>query len=363
MSRSKRRKKHRAPTAAPSEAHAASAAAGHLSQPQQLGRAQAGSFGALLREARAHRGISHDDVARDTRIARHYLIALENESISDLPGGLYNRAYVRTYAEYLGLDADALMRDYDLQAQEQKAAGRVAAQPDDIAVMRAVMQQRQSQTAVVKDAPQTSKGLLILRGVAILVLAGGTWVGARRFSSSVEILPAELSVVPMLAVSDSVVKPEQPLTLATPPVAPATPEPPRADPQLDRLAPVAPVQAETMNVAVPENHQGSTSLTVSNSGVGTDVVNRELVGRSDTFAVGTRVVFWTSITGARAGDSIRHVWIHEGRAVANVKLPIGGTSWRTRSQRMLAQGADGEWVVEAQDESGRVLAQHAFRVL
>jgi hypothetical protein len=105
----------------------------------------------------------------------------------------------------------------------------------------------------------------------------------------------------------------------------------------------------------------STPVSVTDSGVGTDVVDRQLVGRADAFAVGTRVFFWTLVTGGRRGDTLRPGWVPEGRTVANVSLAIGGASWRTQSQRMLAPGADGEWLVEAQDDAGRVLARHVFR--
>jgi hypothetical protein len=101
-------------------------------------------------------------------------------------------------------------------------------------------------------------------------------------------------------------------------------------------------------------------MSVTDSGVGTDVIDRELVGRSERFAIGTRIVFWTLVTGGRAGDRIRHTWLHRGRTVATVKLPVAGANWRTHSQRILGPGTDGEWVVEAQDDHGRVLGRHAF---
>ncbi|HUR00826.1 MAG TPA: DUF2914 domain-containing protein, partial [Gemmatimonadaceae bacterium] len=104
-----------------------------------------------------------------------------------------------------------------------------------------------------------------------------------------------------------------------------------------------------------------TTLSVNDAGVGTDVVDRELVGRAQTFPVGTRIVFWTAVIGGHRGDTINHTWFHRGRVVATVKLPVGAASWRTHSQRMLGPGTDGEWAVEAQDEQGRVLSRHEFR--
>ena len=69
-----------------------------------------GSFGSALRRTREQKGISLDDIAGETRLSRRYLLALEDEAIHKLPGGTYNRAYLRTYAGYLGLDAEWLVR-------------------------------------------------------------------------------------------------------------------------------------------------------------------------------------------------------------------------------------------------------------
>ena len=102
-------------------------------------------------------------------------------------------------------------------------------------------------------------------------------------------------------------------------------------------------------------------LAVTRSGVGTDVADQQLVGQSDMFAVGTRVAFWTHVTGGRPGDTVRHVWSHDGRTASAVDLPVGSPSWRTQSRRTLAAGAEGTWVVEARDPEGRVLARHEFR--
>ena len=101
-------------------------------------------------------------------------------------------------------------------------------------------------------------------------------------------------------------------------------------------------------------------LSVARSGVGTDVADRELVGRSDSFAVSTRATFWTHVTGGRPGDMVRHVWFHENRTVGAVDLAVGSPSWRTYSRRPVTEG---DWVVEVWDVAGRVLARHEFRVL
>lgn len=66
-------------------------------------------LGAELRDARLARGLSLEDAQRATRIARRYLEALENEDFSVLPAPVFARGFLRSYAQFLGLDADTLL--------------------------------------------------------------------------------------------------------------------------------------------------------------------------------------------------------------------------------------------------------------
>jgi hypothetical protein len=68
--------------------------------------------GPALRRAREVRGLSLDEAARDTKLRVEQLDALEREEFDVLPGDVYVRACVRTYATYLGLDADDVTGRY-----------------------------------------------------------------------------------------------------------------------------------------------------------------------------------------------------------------------------------------------------------
>lgn len=63
-------------------------------------------MGATLRQAREQRGLRLEDVAETTRIRIKFLAALEDERLGELPAEVYARAFVRTYAELLGLDGE-----------------------------------------------------------------------------------------------------------------------------------------------------------------------------------------------------------------------------------------------------------------
>ena len=71
-----------------------------------------GSFGARLREARDRRGISLRQIANSTKIAVSVLEALERNDISRLPGGIFSRAFVRSYAAEVGVDPEQTVRDF-----------------------------------------------------------------------------------------------------------------------------------------------------------------------------------------------------------------------------------------------------------
>jgi cytoskeleton protein RodZ len=71
------------------------------------------NFGASFKQSRESKGISLDQIAAETRISTRFLQAIEDEEFNLLPGGIFNRGFVRTYAEKLGLDADQAVTIYE----------------------------------------------------------------------------------------------------------------------------------------------------------------------------------------------------------------------------------------------------------
>jgi cytoskeletal protein RodZ len=74
-----------------------------------------GGFGGKLRDARERRGISLRQIANTTKISVGALEALERNDISRLPGGIFSRAFVRSYANEVGLDPDAMIQEFIAQ--------------------------------------------------------------------------------------------------------------------------------------------------------------------------------------------------------------------------------------------------------
>jgi cytoskeleton protein RodZ len=79
-------------------------------------------LGNSLREARIRHGIELAQVAADTRIRSRYLRALEDERFEDIPGSVYAKGFLRTYADYLGLDSQLFVDEYNARFSADDAA-------------------------------------------------------------------------------------------------------------------------------------------------------------------------------------------------------------------------------------------------
>jgi cytoskeletal protein RodZ len=90
-----------------------------------------GNFGERLKRERELREVTLEEITQATRIGPRFLEALENEEWDKLPGGVFNRGFVRSIAHYLGLGEEAFLAEYDLahgahaEQQAQKYAQKI----------------------------------------------------------------------------------------------------------------------------------------------------------------------------------------------------------------------------------------------
>ena len=70
------------------------------------------SFGARLRQQREARQIDLVAISEQTKIKFALLEALEHDDVSHWPSGIFRRAYIRAYAQFIGLDPDAMLREF-----------------------------------------------------------------------------------------------------------------------------------------------------------------------------------------------------------------------------------------------------------
>ena len=77
------------------------------------------TLGEKLRQAREERDISISEVAEQTRISPHYIEAIENDDYSPLPGGIFNKGFIKSFAKFVGIDEDEALQDYSRQLSQQ----------------------------------------------------------------------------------------------------------------------------------------------------------------------------------------------------------------------------------------------------
>jgi cytoskeleton protein RodZ len=80
------------------------------------------SFGERLKREREMRGVSLEEIAESTKIGKRHLQALETEDFDQLPGGIFNKGFVRAYSKYLGLDEEQAVTDF-LAAENAASTG------------------------------------------------------------------------------------------------------------------------------------------------------------------------------------------------------------------------------------------------
>jgi cytoskeletal protein RodZ len=317
-------------------------------------------FGEKLRRQRESRNLTLREISESTKITKRYLEALERNDFDALPGGVFVKGYIRSYAEAIGLNPESLLEEY---RSERRARGEEDPSEDEkVAKEAAQAAMSQLATSINRQGKERRLLLPIIIGLALLAII--IWAGIHFLS------PGSTEEVTAKPEPAAVVEPI--VEEATEPVAKPQPEPKAESPEpiVEQAAPptqpVAVVKSEpapepdTETVAEVESVATDTSLTIPDYGVGTGLVNRELVGRSDTFREGDTVWFWTRVVGGKAGDSIRHVWLHDGVEAGVIGLNVGGAHWRTQSRRQMRQGSAGRWSVEARDAQGRLLARSEF---
>ncbi|HEX8637653.1 MAG TPA: helix-turn-helix domain-containing protein [Pyrinomonadaceae bacterium] len=70
------------------------------------------TLGEKLRQAREERGVTITEVAEQTRISPHYIELIEMDDYRTLPGGIFNKGFIKSYAKYVGVDESEALQDY-----------------------------------------------------------------------------------------------------------------------------------------------------------------------------------------------------------------------------------------------------------
>src|ERR687885_1821640 len=80
-------------------------------------------IGRYLEQKRKERGLSLEEVEQATKIRKRYLTGLEREDYAVLPAGVYAQGFLKTYANYLGLDGEELSRQLKNRRKRRRERG------------------------------------------------------------------------------------------------------------------------------------------------------------------------------------------------------------------------------------------------
>src|SRR6185369_6486084 len=165
------------------------------------------AVGRLLRDQREARGLSLEDVAKLLRIRRPYLEAIEQGRFDQLPGAAYIPAFLRAYANHVGLDAEKVVTAYQLSGPVP--IERPVALPADFPL-------------VEKRAPI---GLAVLTMLLVVAAGYAVWHYMPRQET---VMAQKVPPVPdRLLATRGPAQPEAPAPeQVAPPPAPAVPPPP-----------------------------------------------------------------------------------------------------------------------------------------
>lgn len=354
------------------------------------------SPGESLKQEREARGKTIEEMAEATGIRPHLLTALEQEEFDSLPGRGFGKLYIRAYAEVLGFDPQPVIEAFDRAVRGRPAtatppAPASAPRPVKAVIARWRQKRMTGRTkAHLSGEPEAGPAPEIFDGVAekepepVVVEHEPTVQTVPLPTDPAEVLIEEAPAPPLPVEAVSPSRPARSrawlvaslfLLVVLPLMAyliflRSTPE---ATPIAARHGPV-PGEAIAPPASLPPPPQAAeaprtpprtqtpvreqtapSSLEVAESGVGLRLVGTRLEGEGDRFRSGQRVTFATRVLGGGAGESIRHVWLRDGKVEQSILLRLGGASWRTHSTKTL--GRPGAWAVEARDEQGRVLAR------
>jgi cytoskeletal protein RodZ len=136
----------------------------------------AASIGEKLRLEREAHGIALRDISEQTRISMRYLEAIETDDYRRLPGGIFNRSFIRAYAKFVGFDEQEAIEEYTRTLREHGES------TDDTAT-------KPFRSLVYTDDGGThSRSPLMTLLLAIVILAAlsiAVWAGLHLYQRSV----------------------------------------------------------------------------------------------------------------------------------------------------------------------------------
>jgi len=354
------------------------------------------TIGNYLKSGREARNIGLSEVARSTKISKWYLDCLEKDEFDKIPGGPYIKGYIASYASFIGIEEDEILKRYDsLQINSN----------DENEIPEHLPQEKKRQKLI--GFSFSKKNLLILSIAVLILLAFGfnyfffqnrTHIAAQsqdaqdsklQSAPSSEIKQEAASASHMTDLSkNNHLNPIKKEDESHPTYHDATGIeslallPPEQNSEKNNLK--RPALTDSKNALLQDTPESAdlhiksapgyqtpdarspaaNNMRVIKAVAASDVINKNPAGFSDSFQWSMEKVYiWTMIECEQPPSSIRHTYYFKGQKVNDVELEIKSPQWRTWSYKnLLDKRYIGQWRVDITSDEGELLQSIFFEV-
>ena len=361
------------------------------------------TIGSYLKSGREARNIRLSEVARSTKISKWYLDCLEKDEYDKIPGGPYIKGYIASYASFIGIEEDEILKRYD----------SLQINGDDNEISEQRLHDNKRPKIIGFSSSKTKWFFLSLAVLIFLVLGANHFFFQKQFhvasllpnalNSSTRSAPAlnpkqdETRVAPNVNSGQSSdikkvtenseneiqqnvgkINARSHETISKAPENNTAPGFSKKD-SLDRHAPTQ------TKYALPQDITGAAGLhldsvpgyqipdagsqTVNNLRVVRAVAAGDIINKDPSELIDTihwsmeRIYIWTMVECAQPPSSIRHTYYFNGQKVNDVVLEIKSPQWRTWSYKtLLDKRWIGQWRVDVTSADKELLQSVFFEV-
>jgi len=338
------------------------------------------TVGSYLKSSREAKNISLSDISQHTKISKWYLDCLEKDELKNIPGGPYIKAYISSYASFVGIDEDEALKRYDSSNLE----GELTNQADtDIGINSRF----QSLTFISKKIWLLSLAIfmiiLLFAGLFYFIFQGTEDTKSQKINRNPKQNEYQTSKNQLTELT-----PERPKSKQTyskiqnsaplnnlPDIANALPEQIANQQATEKISQIR-TELETLNTETPSlnadslnqevqiqrNAENGIKVVKAVAGLGIQDRDPIGIGRSFQWSNG-RVYIWSMIDCTNPPSSIKHIYYFNEQKVSEVSLDVKSNQWRTWSYKTISDKRYiGQWRVDITSAAGKVLETIQFRV-
>jgi len=354
------------------------------------------TIGNYLKSGREARNIGLSEVARSTKISKWYLDCLEKDEFDKIPGGPYIKGYISSYASFIGIEEDEILKRYDslqiVSADENEVQDHL---PQD--------KKRQKSASFSFG----KKNLLILSIAVLILLAFG--INYFVFQNKTHIVAqiqdsqdSKMQSAPSSKIKQGETRPvpndnsvqsgklkdftkndePQPAYQDATEIESLTLFPSEQGSEKNSIKrPALADSKSTLRQDTPgtaglqlesapgyrapdARPQAATNMRVIRAVAASDVINKNPAGLGKSFHWSMEKVYiWTMIKCEQPPSSIRHTYYFKGQKINDIVLKIKSPQWRTWSYKtILDKRYIGQWKVDITSDEGKLLQSVFFEV-